>query len=125
MLRRPKATKPAFARGREFKLRLPPDVSARIEAKAEAEGRPQNRIIINELAEYPDLKSVGTLAEHLGHFDNMLLKYSARIEWLELVEDYNRIIDEVLATKGAAHEVALDKLRSARKVMQKHKADSK
>jgi hypothetical protein len=121
MLQRPR--KPA--RTREYKVRLPEDIALRIERKAKDEVRPQNRIIINELAEYPTLKGVGTFAENLGHFENMLLKYSARIEWQELVEDYNRIIDEVLATKGAAQQVAIDKLRAARKVMQKHKADSK
>ena len=118
MLQRPR--KPA--RTREYKVRLPEDIALRIERKAKDEARPQNRIIINELAEYPNLKKVGTLADHLAHLENMILKYSSHIEWQELVEEYNRIIDEVLATKGAAHEVALDKLRAARKVMQKHKS---
>jgi hypothetical protein len=118
MLRRPQT---ASARSREFKLRLPEDVADRIEAKAKAEGRPQNRIIINELAAFPDLERIGTLAQFLGHLDNLLLKYGARINWQDLSDELIGTVDMVLKTKGAAQEVAIDKLRAVRSAMQKQK----
>jgi hypothetical protein len=117
MLQRPR--KPA--RTREYKVRLAEDTALRIERKAKDLVRPQNRIIANELAEYPDLKRVGTLAENLGHLENMLMKYAGRITYLELTEELLRYVDEVLNTKGAAHDVAMDKLRAARNAMLKIK----
>jgi hypothetical protein len=118
MLRRPQT---ASARSREFKLRLPEDVADRIEAKAKAEGRPQNRIIINELAAYPRLEKIGELDEHVAHLENLLLKHSARIEWQELAEQLLAAVDEVLNTQGAAQQVAIDKLRAVRSAMLKRK----
>jgi hypothetical protein len=111
MLRRPQT---ASARSREFKLRLPEDVADRIEAKAKAEGRPQNRIIINELAAYPDLEKIGELREHVANLEALLLKYSVRLTWQELSDELISTVDAVLKTQGAAQQVAIDKLRALR-----------
>lgn len=103
-------------------MRLPADLAARVEARAKAEIRPQNRTLINLVARCFDLEESNTLEENLGHLDNMILKYSARIDWQELTEELLRYIDEALNTKGAAHDVAMDKIRAARNAMLKHKA---
>jgi hypothetical protein len=104
-------------------LRLPEDVADRIEAKAKAEGRPQNRIIINELAAYPRLEKIGEFDEHVEHFKILLLKYSARIEWQELAEQLLAGVEEVINTQGATQQVAIDKLRAVRDALRKEKAD--
>jgi hypothetical protein len=122
MLRRPQTAKTASPRLREYKVRLPADLAARVEARAKAEIRPQNRTLINLVARCFDLEESNTLEENLGHLDNMILKYSARIDWQELTEELLRYIDEALNTKGAAHDVAMDKIRAARNAMLKHKA---
>ena len=118
MLRRPQT---ASARSREFKLRLPEDVADRIEAKAKAEGRPQNRIIINELAAYPDLEKIGELREHVANLEALLLKYSVRLTWQELSDELLGAVDAVIKTQGSAQQVAIDKLRAVRNAMQKQK----
>jgi hypothetical protein len=119
--------KTAYDLSIEYKLRLPRDVAARIKSKAEAEGRPQNRIIINELAEYPGLKDVGELREQVGDLGALLLKYSARLTWQELSDELLSTVDALLkTTQGAAQQVALDKLSAVRNAMKKFKAgDSK
>jgi HEAT repeat protein len=121
MPRRPQTAKTASPRAREYKVRLPTDIGDRIEAKAKAEGWPQNRTVINLLAKYFDLEKIGTLADQLGHLENMLLKYGSRIAWQEMVEEYDACVDEVLKTQGAAQQVAIDKLRAVRKGMEKEK----
>jgi hypothetical protein len=125
MIRRPQKT--ASARVREYKLRLPEDIAARIEAKAKDEARPQNRIIINELAAYPNLEKIGELRQHVADLEAVLLKYSSRLTWQELSDELISTVDELLkTTQGAAQQVALDKLFSVRNAMKKFKAgDSK
>ena len=44
-------------------VRLPTDVVERIEAKAKGEGRPFNRILVNELALFPHLDGQARLGE--------------------------------------------------------------
>jgi hypothetical protein len=118
---RPQAAKPAFARAREYKLRVAEDIATRIEAKAKAEGRPQNRVIANELAEYPGLKDVGELREYVGDLKTLLLKYSARLTWQELSDELLDAIDEVLRTTGTQRDIALDKLFAVRSAMKNFK----
>ena len=113
--------KTASERSREFKLRLPEDVADRIEAKAKAEGRPQNRIIINELAAFPNLEKLGVLGEHLRDLEGLLLKYSERITWQDLSDELLSTVDFVLKTQGAAQQVTIDKLRVVRNAMRKTK----
>jgi hypothetical protein len=117
----PRRPQTASARSREFKLRLPEDVSDRIVAKAKAEGRPQNRIIINELAAFPDLEKHWRDTRHTDRLEALLLKYGTRIAWQELAEELLRGVDAVIKTQGAAQQVAIDRLRAARNAMEKTK----
>jgi hypothetical protein len=81
---------------REFKLRLPPDVSQRIEAKAKAEGRPQNRVIINELANIPYLEGRRDFEDAVEDMKIVLARYSTRIVVADLSDDLLRTLHEVL-----------------------------
>lgn len=81
---------------REFKLRLPPDVSQRIEAKAQAEGRPQNRVIVNELASIPHLEGQRDFENALEEMKIVLARYSTRIVVADLSDDLLRTLHEVL-----------------------------
>jgi hypothetical protein len=103
---------------REYKLRLPLDISARVEAKAKELIKPQNRIIINELAAFPDLERQRTFAENLSALDNLLANYGSRITWLDLSEGLLKAVDAVLKADGAtAVQAAIDKLRVQRNAM--------
>jgi hypothetical protein len=103
--------------GREFKLRIPQDISARIEAKAKAEGRPQNRIVINELAEYPRLKQIADLGELIHDMENILLRQGARVTAADLSDELLARVDAVLGAEGNAVAPALDRLRITRNAM--------
>jgi hypothetical protein len=108
-------SRPPAHGGLEFKLRLPPDIATRIRAKAEREGRPQNRIIINELAEYPALNEVGTHAEHNREMEIILARYGARISAYDISESLLTAVDAVLKADGpVALESAVERLRVAR-----------
>jgi hypothetical protein len=119
---------------REFKLRLPEDVSERIVAKAKQTGWPQNRVIINDLAEYPELKQGGRdllaanlahLGDHLAKFDALFVKYGGRIEWLELSEQLLAALDAALDAKGTAQQAMIDKVRVIRDTMRTHEQVTK
>ena len=115
---RKKRAIPAYERGREFKLRLPPDVSERIEAKAQEEGRPQNRVIINELADYPDLLQYRDLAYQVGEMRNVLAAYGSRVALAEFSKPMLQAIDAVLAAKTDSElQSRLDRLRVLRTAM--------
>jgi Arc-like DNA binding dprotein len=118
--RQKKRIVPAYERGREFKLRLPPDVSERIEKKAEQEGRPQNRVIINELADYPDLLKYRDFAYYVTEMRNVLAAYGSRITLADLGESLVQAVDSVLSaqTDGELHS-RLDRLRVLRAAMLK------
>jgi predicted DNA-binding protein len=102
---------------REYKLRLPLDISARIEAKAKKEQRPQNRVIINELAAFPRLEKFEDFANLIGEMDNTLARYSARVVMHDLSDELLRALDTALAAQGSAQQAALDKLRVIRSAM--------
>jgi len=110
------------ATSREYKIRLSEDVAQRIEAKAKAEGRPQNRIIVNELESFP-VQGTRGLEELRGDFEVLLARYSARISWLDLSDELLNAVDAVLKTEGGAREAAIDKLRVVRSAMIKSKFD--
>ena len=117
---------------RFFKIALPEDIAARIEAKAKVEGRPQNRIIINELAAVPRLEQYEDYEELLVHHDNALermevtlAQYSGRIEWLDLSEKLVNAVDEVLITQGGAQQATIDRLRVIRTGMLAHERATK
>ena len=81
--RRKRATTTKEAR--DFKIRLPEDIRDRVEAKAETTGWPMNRVIINELADYPRLEKFGELADQIGHLGNLLARYGAKIRMVGFV----------------------------------------
>jgi hypothetical protein len=127
--RRKSRTTAAPSRGREYKIRLPEDVARRIEAKAKAEGRPQNRIIINELAAFPDLEAahaaVGGLQGLRDHYEVTLAKYSARIVVADLADELLRAVDMALEAGSRELEARLAKLRVVRSAMLKHEKTAK
>src|SRR5262245_7787731 len=106
--------------GREFKIRLPEDIAERIEAKAKDEQRPQNRIIINELAKFPDLEKTGKLAELVRDMEVVVARYAAQITSHDLADELLRAVDAVLATQGGALPAAIEKLRLVRTGMLRH-----
>ena len=114
---RRKEKKPA--KGWEYKLRLPRDIAQRIEAKAKETGWPRNRVIINELAAYPRLERQSDLGEHIGELGNLIARYGARIEWLDLSEQLLAAVDAVLKAQGGVQQAAIDRLRAVRSVMLK------
>jgi hypothetical protein len=103
--------------GREYKIRLPEDVAQRIEAKAKVEGRPQNRIIINELASVPDLEETRKLATLVGHMEVVIARYAAQITSHELSDRLLSAVDVVLNAQGGALTAAIEKLRVVRAEM--------
>jgi hypothetical protein len=113
--------KKSSGQGREFKIRIPEDIAERIEAKAKAEGRPQNRVIINELAAIPDLERAARLGALVQHMEVTLAKYSGRIVSIDLTEALVAAVDAVLAAEGGgALTAAVEKLRVARAAMKVH-----
>ena len=119
--RKKKAATPAFQMAREFKLRLPPDVSAWVAQRAKDTGWPQNRVIINGLAslDYLEkLRDIGALYEDMKVWN---ARQSARVSWLELSEELLNAVDAVLKSQGAAREAAIDQLSVIRTAMLKSK----
>jgi hypothetical protein len=106
--------------GREYKIRLPEDVAERIEAKAKREQRPQNRIIINELAKFPDLEKTENLAMLVEHMQTVLARYGGQITSHELTDALLKAVDAVLATQGGALPAAIERLRVVRTGMLAH-----
>jgi hypothetical protein len=116
---RRKQQRAAPGHGREFKIRLPEDIAWRIEGKAKDKEWPLNRVIINELAAYPDLEQVGVLAETVGDMEVILAHYSARITWQDLSDKLLSAVDAVLKAQGGALQAAIDQLRVVRAAMLK------
>ena len=103
---------------REFKLRLPPDVSQRIEEKAKAEGRPQNRVIINELASIPFLEGRRNFEDAVEEMKVVLARYGSRITLADLSEALLRVVDDVLEAKTDSElRAQLDQVRVLRAEM--------
>ena len=109
----------AISKVHGYKIRLPQDIAERIEKKAKAEQRPINRIIINELAAFPDLETVRKLAEQVGDMEVILARYGARIAGYDLSDDLRAAVDAILAAaaKGDPIDAVIDRLRVVRKVM--------
>jgi hypothetical protein len=105
--------------GRELKMRLPEDIAQRIEARAKAQGRPMNRVVINELASIPHLEQIGKLEELVSDLGIVFAKYSGRMRTQELTDALLQAVNDVLASEGAAREAAIDRLRAARGQMMK------
>jgi hypothetical protein len=116
----PRKKKPTPGQGREYKIRLPEDVAQRIEAKAKDEQRPQNRIIINELASVPGLERTRLLAELVSHMEVVLARYAAQITSHDPSDRLLSAVDAVLNAQGGALTAAVEKLRVVRAEMLAH-----
>jgi hypothetical protein len=116
----PRKKQPTPGQGREYKIRLPEDVAQRIEAKAKVEGRPQNRIIINELASVPDLEQTAKLAVLVGHMEVIVARYAAQITSHDLSKRLLSAVDAVLNAQGGALTAAVENLRVVRVGMLAH-----
>ena len=116
----PRRKKQPPLHGREFKIRLPEDIADRIRSKAEREGRPQNRIIINELAAVPRLEQADDFATLIGAMQNTLARYGSRIAMHDLSDELLRAVDAVLKAEGGALQATVDKLRVVRSAMLQH-----
>jgi hypothetical protein len=110
----PRKKQPAPGQGREYKIRLPEDIAQRIEAKAKSEGRPQNRIIINELASIPDLEQTRNLATLVRDMEVVVARYAAQITSHDLSDRLLSAVDAVLSAEGGALTAAVEKLRVVR-----------
>jgi hypothetical protein len=112
---------PAYKRGREFKVILPPDLSERIERQAQEEGRPQSRVIVNDLAAIPWLRSQAALAETVRDMQVILARYGSRLTLSDVNDELMAAIDELLAAQGDAElQARVDKVRVVRSAMKKH-----
>ena len=99
-------------------LRLPSDVLERIEAKAKREGRPFNRVLINELALFPHLDRQARLGGLVGDMEAVLARYGSRITVTELNEARLHAVDEALAAADDGElQQQLDRLRVIRCTM--------
>jgi hypothetical protein len=110
----PRKKSPTPGQGREYKIRLPPDVADRIEARAKEQGRPQNRVIINELAAIPDREQTGKLATMVRDMEVVLARYAAQITSHDLSDQLLDAVDAVLNAEGSSLTAAVERLRVVR-----------
>jgi hypothetical protein len=103
--------------GFEVKLRLPPDVMARIETRAKAEQRPLNAVIRNDLARIPHLEQFEKLGELVRDMDSTLARYGARIVWHDLNTELNEAVDRLLVAQGGEVPATIDRVRVIRNAM--------
>jgi hypothetical protein len=121
--RKKKAATPAFQMAREYKLRLPPDVSKWVEQRAKDTGWPQNRVIINGLASLDHLEKIRDFGEVLEDMKVWSARQGARVAWHDLSDELLNVVDAVLKAEGSAREAAIDKLSVVRSAMLKSKFD--
>jgi hypothetical protein len=115
----PRKKRRAPGEGHPVHLRLPSDVFERIEAKTKKTGWPFNRVIINELAAFPDLEANAKHRELNSAAEVLLTKFGARMTWLELNEELLNGVDRVLESHGVARDAAIDQLQMTRNAMLK------
>ena len=109
---------PETGRTNRMYLRLPTDVVERIEAKAKGEGRPFNRILVDELALFPHLDRQARLGELVRDMESVLARYGSRITMTELNEALLHAVDEALAAETDAElQPQLERLRVIRRTM--------
>jgi hypothetical protein len=120
----PRKRKPIPGKLYDFKLRMPEDIRERIEAKAEKMGWPQNRIIVNELADHPRLEQFCELANHILDLkdairrnETLMARYRASIDMHDLSKELLKAVDTILATEGGAQQTAIERLRVVRNAM--------
>ena len=100
--------------GRRFHFRLPDDVADRLEQKAKDETKSINRIVINELADYPNLQRFQDFAHQLEDLKILVARYSARIEQIDINEAMLRAVDDVLNAQPGELQARIDGLRVVR-----------
>ena len=97
---------------------MPTDVVERIEAKAKGEGRPFNRILVEELALFPHLDRQARLGELVRDMESVLARYGSRITMTELNEALLHAVDEALAAETDAElQPQLERLQVIRRTM--------
>jgi hypothetical protein len=115
----PRKKKSPAPQDREFKLRLPPDVSQWVEERAELERRPQNRVIINTLAAFPELEKQRKLAQLVSDMEIVLARYASRVTQTDMNEHLLAVVDQLLSANSTEISSLVEKLRVARSAMRK------
>ena len=114
---------------REYKVRMPEDVAHWIEERANRDQVPQNRVIINALARYPDLEAHPTFREMMQDNEVILARYSARIIVADLTDDLLGTLREMVkadeADKVGEVRAKVQKVRVILKYLEKHERGSK
>lgn len=106
------------AHRRQVFIRLPEDISARLDDKSRALARPINRVIIDELASWPHFAGQAALSDQIHDMGVVLAKYGARITQAELNDDLLRAVDETVAARTDSQlRAAADKQRVIRAAM--------
>ncbi|MCA1390767.1 hypothetical protein I6F20_17005 [Bradyrhizobium sp. IC3123] len=92
----------------------------RIDVKTKETGWPINRVVINELAAFPNLEEQAKLGSLIRDMEVILARYGSRITLADLGEPLLRAVDELLAAKTDGElQARLDKLRVLRAAMVK------
>jgi hypothetical protein len=81
---------------REYKLRLPSETADRIAAKAIVSGKPQSRVIVDELNAFGPQENLRGLNTAVEDLKVMIARYSARIVAVDLKDDVVRTLREAL-----------------------------
>ena len=114
----PRRKPPEPGRTNRMYLRLPTNVVERIEAKAKGEGRPFNRILVEELALFPHLDRQARLGELVRDMESVLARYGSRIILTELNEALLHAVDQTLAAETDAElQPQLERLQVIRRTM--------
>jgi hypothetical protein len=108
---------PRAAQVREYRLRLPADVSEEIEKESLDTGLPQNRIIINRLARFGPNDKMATMDGLIGHMETLLAGYGSRLSGVELGEELLQAVDQILDAKPNELQARVDKLRVVRRAV--------
>jgi hypothetical protein len=124
--RQRKRAVPAYKRGREFKVILPPEMSERIESQARAEGKPQSRIIIDHLSRIPFLEAQAKFDKLVNSMESILARYGSRVVLADLETHLLPALDSALAAKSDGElQARLDTLRVVRATMLRHEQHAK
>ena len=112
---------PESGQTRLVHLRLPQDIVERIDAEAKRQGRPFNRIVINELSLVPWWKEQAKLGQLVQNMEVVLAKYGARVDVANIGQELLMAIDDALAAETDSQlQSRLDKVRVLRTSMRKH-----
>jgi hypothetical protein len=103
--------------GRDFRLRLPPDLSEEIEKESVESGVPQNRIIINRLARFAHDSKAATMDSMIGHMETLLARYGAQMHGVELGRELLQAVDQILDAKPNEVQARVEGLRVVRRAM--------